>query len=56
MRVRFVCVPDEESEDIDRAPPTSSSGAAYVGDFAITGEPTDLHVGVQAKGVLACAS
>ena len=24
-----------------------------VGDFAITGEPTDLHVGVQAKGVLA---
>jgi succinyl-diaminopimelate desuccinylase len=25
-----------------------------IGDFAITGEPTDLHVGVQAKGVLAC--
>ena len=25
----------------------------YRGDFAITGEPTDLHVGVQAKGVLA---
>ena len=25
-----------------------------VGDFAITGEPTDLHVGIQAKGVLAC--
>jgi succinyl-diaminopimelate desuccinylase len=25
----------------------------YTGDFAITGEPTDLHVGVQAKGVLA---
>ena len=24
------------------------------GDFAITGEPTDLHVGVQAKGVLRC--
>src|SRR5205814_3450069 len=23
------------------------------GDFAITGEPTDLHIGVQAKGVLA---
>ena len=24
----------------------------YSGDFAITGEPTDLHIGVQAKGVL----
>ena len=26
----------------------------FGGDFAITGEPTGLHVGVQAKGVLAC--
>jgi succinyl-diaminopimelate desuccinylase len=25
----------------------------YVGDFAITGEPTDLRIGVQSKGVLA---
>ena len=25
----------------------------YVGDFAITGEPTNLHIGIQAKGVLA---
>ena len=25
----------------------------YIGDFAITGEPTDLHIGIQAKGVLA---
>ena len=24
-----------------------------MGDFAITGEPTNLHIGVQAKGVLA---
>jgi succinyl-diaminopimelate desuccinylase len=24
-----------------------------VGDFAITGEPTDMHIGIQAKGVLA---
>ena len=24
----------------------------YTGDFAITGEPTNLHIGVQAKGVL----
>jgi succinyl-diaminopimelate desuccinylase len=27
--------------------------AGFVGDFAITGEPTDLQVGVAAKGVLA---
>jgi succinyl-diaminopimelate desuccinylase len=25
----------------------------YTGDFAITGEPTDMHIGIQAKGVLA---
>ena len=25
-----------------------------MGDFAITGEPTNLHIGIQAKGVLAC--
>src|SRR5439155_20506594 len=25
----------------------------YTGDFAVTGEPTDLHIGVEAKGVLA---
>ncbi|MEA2228030.1 MAG: succinyl-diaminopimelate desuccinylase, partial [Solirubrobacteraceae bacterium] len=54
VRVRFVCVPDEESDDLD-----SRSIDALVGtvladaDFAITGEPTDLHIGVQAKGVLA---
>ena len=36
-----------------RARPTSSSSTGYIGDFAITGEPTNLHVGVQAKGVLA---
>ena len=53
VRVRFVCVPDEESEDIDTARPTSSCAAGLRADFAITGEPTDLHVGVQAKGVLA---
>src|SRR3954467_574910 len=54
VRVVFVCVPDEESDDLD-----SRSIDALVGtvladaDFAITGEPTDLHIGVEAKGVLA---
>ena len=35
------------------AAPTTSSTRGFVGDFAITGEPTDLHIGIEAKGVLA---
>ncbi len=54
VRVRFVCVPDEESEDIERRTSDDLVRRGCVGDFAITGEPTDLHVGIQAKGVLAC--
>ena len=53
VRVRFVCVPDEESEDIDTRSIDDVVRGGFRGDFAITGEPTDLHVGVQAKGVLA---
>jgi len=53
VRVRFVCVPDEESEEIDQRTSDLLVKAGFVGDFAITGEPTNLHVGVQAKGVLA---
>ena len=48
------CVPDEESEDIERRTSDDLVRRGLVGDFAITGEPTDLHVGIQAKGVLAC--
>jgi succinyl-diaminopimelate desuccinylase len=54
VRVRLVCVPDEESEDIERRTSDDLVRRGLVGDFAITGEPTDLHVGIQAKGVLAC--
>jgi succinyl-diaminopimelate desuccinylase len=54
VRVRLLCVPDEESEDIERRTSDDLVRRGFVGDFAITGEPTDLHVGVQAKGVLAC--
>src|SRR5918992_129192 len=54
VRVRFVCVPDEESEDIERRTSDDLVRRGMVGDFAFTGEPTDRHVGVQAKGVLAC--
>src|SRR3954447_2217223 len=51
--VELVIVPDEESEEVDsRATDTLIAGGELRGDFAITGEPTDLHIGVQAKGVL----
>ena len=53
VRVRFVCVPDEESEDVTRRSTDELIKNGLRGDFAITGEPTDLHIGVQAKGVLA---
>jgi succinyl-diaminopimelate desuccinylase len=54
VRVRLVIVPDEESEDIQRRSSDDLVRRGYAGDFAITGEPTDLHIGIQAKGVLAC--
>jgi len=53
VRVRFVCVPDEESEDVTDRSTDMLVAQGLRGDFAITGEPTDLHIGVQAKGVLA---
>jgi succinyl-diaminopimelate desuccinylase len=53
VRVRFVCVPDEESEEIDARTSDALVKLGHVGDFAITGEPTDLQIGVEAKGVLA---
>jgi succinyl-diaminopimelate desuccinylase len=53
IRVRFVCVPDEESEDVTRRATDMLVQDGLRGDFALTGEPTDLHIGVQAKGVLA---
>jgi succinyl-diaminopimelate desuccinylase len=53
VRVRFACVADEESEEIDDRASDRLVRTGYLGDFAITGEPTDLHIGIQAKGVLA---
>jgi succinyl-diaminopimelate desuccinylase len=53
VRVRFVCVPDEESEDIEHCSTAALAREGLSADFAITGEPTDLHIGVEAKGVLA---
>lgn len=53
VRVVFAVVPDEESEDESDRATKFLIERGYSGDFAITGEPTDLHIGVQAKGVLA---
>ncbi len=53
VRVRLVCVTDEESEELDSRSTDEVVRLGLGGDFAITGEPTDLRVGVEAKGVLA---
>jgi len=53
VRVRLICVPDEESEEIDERSTDAVVSRGLGGDFAITGEPTNLHIGVEAKGVLA---
>jgi succinyl-diaminopimelate desuccinylase len=53
VRVHFVCVADEESDEAEARGSDYLVEKGYTGDFAITGEPTDLHIGVQAKGVLA---
>jgi succinyl-diaminopimelate desuccinylase len=50
--VRLVCVPDEESEELDLRATEEVVRRGFVGDFAITGEPTDLRIGIEAKGVL----
>jgi succinyl-diaminopimelate desuccinylase len=52
VRVRLICVPDEESEDLDQRATDTAVSRGLGGTFAVTGEPTNLHIGVQAKGVL----
>ena len=52
VRVRLICVPDEESEELDERATDDAVSRGLGGDFAITGEPTNLHIGVEAKGVL----
>lgn len=53
IKVRLVVVPDEESDEEKEEHGTEVAvERGHVGDFVICGEPTDLHVGVQAKGVL----
>jgi succinyl-diaminopimelate desuccinylase len=53
VRVRLGIVPDEESEEEVERGADLLLEQGFTGDFAITGEPTDMLVGVAAKGVLA---
>ncbi len=53
VRVRLGIVGDEESEEESERGSDHLVDGGFVGDFAITGEPTDLQIGVEAKGVLA---
>jgi succinyl-diaminopimelate desuccinylase len=53
VRLRLVVVSDEESEELEQRSTDAVVARGLGGDFAITGEPTDMHIGVEAKGVLA---
>jgi len=53
VRVHFVCVCDEESDEQGKRGTDYVVEKGYAADFAITGEPTNLLIGIQAKGVLA---
>ncbi|HZO07481.1 MAG TPA: M20/M25/M40 family metallo-hydrolase [Solirubrobacterales bacterium] len=53
VRVRLGIVGDEESEEENERGSDHLVDSGFLGDFAITGEPTDLHIGIEAKGVLA---
>ena len=53
VRVRLGIVGDEESEEEAERGSDHLVDSGFLGDFAITGEPTDLQIGVEAKGVLA---
>ena len=53
VRVRLGIVGDEESEEAVERGSDHLVDSGFIGDFAITGEPTDLQIGVEAKGVLA---
>jgi succinyl-diaminopimelate desuccinylase len=52
LQVKLGIVSDEESEESENRGSDHLVATGMKGDFAITGEPTDLQVGVAAKGVL----
>jgi succinyl-diaminopimelate desuccinylase len=45
-------VPDEESEELDERSIDRCVSLGLGGNFAVTGEPTNLQIGIQAKGVV----
>ena len=53
VRVRLGIVADEEGEEDTARGSEHIVDSGFLGDFAVTGEPTNLHIGVEAKGVLA---
>ena len=53
IRCRLGIVPDEEREEEQERGADLLVEEGFRGDFAITGEPTDMLVGVAAKGVFA---
>src|SRR5437588_11500683 len=53
VAVRLICVPDEESEELDERSTDAVLARGVSATFAVTGEPTNLHIGIAAKGVLA---
>ena len=54
MRVKLLIAPDEESDvgTMNTKATARLADAGNLGEFAICGEPTDLQIGVQAKGAL----
>ena len=50
--VELLIVPDEENEHGGLSGAEVLLKNGHTGDFLITGEPTDFHIGTQAKGVL----
>ena len=54
VTTKLLIVPDEESEatTLEAKSTARLADAGHLGEFAICGEPTDLHIGVQAKGAL----
>ncbi len=50
--VELLIVPDEEHEHDGLTGAEVLLKKGHTGDFLITGEPTDFHIGTQAKGVL----
>jgi succinyl-diaminopimelate desuccinylase len=50
--VELLIVPDEEKEYGGPKGAEILIENGHTGDFLVTGEPTDFHIGVQAKGVL----